>query len=192
MFDILPTSSSSKTIYFSSETQEATKKPGRYSVDCSKASTGLFLGIVVLTITIISLIVFFVFISHEDAQLRLLAVQVAAFSELTMYSLTSLAVMMAMCQIRKLDYDQHHPMELDNLLLVIAQTGVFIYAAFSIIGTFFQVLYLLWYDQSNTLSTWHQSCCFSHVSQFTNLFVYSYQKCYTPILNAALSFHLGV
>ena len=119
------------------------KRPGRYSVDCRKASTGLFSGIIVLTITIISLIVFFVFISHPDPQLRLLAVQVAAFSELTMYSLTSAAVMVGMCQMRKLEYDHTHTLELDNLLLVIAQTGVFIYAAFSIIGTFFQVVILL-------------------------------------------------
>ena len=132
------------------------KRPGRYSVDCRKASTGLFLGIIVLTITIISLIVFFVFISHPDPKLRLLAVQVtnetlvfcsmfplkvAAFSELSMYSLTSTAVMLAMCQMRRLEYDNTHTLELDNLLLVIAQTGVFIYAAFSIIGTFFQVRY---------------------------------------------------
>ena len=41
--------------------------------------------------------------------------------------------------MRRLDYDTHATLELDNLLLLIAQTGVFIYAAFSIIGTFFQV-----------------------------------------------------
>ena len=37
----------------------------RYSLDCSKASTGLFWGILVLTVTIISLILFFVFIRKE-------------------------------------------------------------------------------------------------------------------------------
>ena len=56
-----------------------------------------------------------------------------------MYSLTSAAVIVAMCQMRKLEQDSSHTLELDNLLLVIAQTGVFIYAAFSIIATFFQV-----------------------------------------------------
>ena len=56
-----------------------------------------------------------------------------------MYSLTSAAVIIAMCQMRKLEQDSSHTLELDNLLLVIAQTGVFIYAAFSIIATFFQV-----------------------------------------------------
>ena len=111
----------------------------RYSVDCSRASTGLFCGIVVLVITIISLIMFFVFITNEDPNLRQIAVQVASYSELIMYSLTSVAVIVGMCQMRKLWYDDSRALELDNLLLIIAQTGVFIYAAFSIIGTFFQV-----------------------------------------------------
>ena len=97
-------------------------------------------GIVVLVVTIISLIVFFVFINNQEVRLRELAVQVAAFSELTIYSLTSLAVIVCMMQMRRLCYDRTHRLELDNLLLVIAQSGVFIYASFSIIGTFFQVI----------------------------------------------------
>ncbi len=42
-------------------------------------------------------------------------------------------------QIRSLWYDTARKLELDNLLLVVAQTGVFIYAAFCIIGSFFQL-----------------------------------------------------
>ena len=121
------------------EPREQTKA-GSYSIDCSKSSTGLFCGIVVLVVTIISLIVFFVFITNEDLRLRKLAVQVAAFSELIIYSLTSLAVLVAMWQMRRLCYDNTARLELDNLLLLIAQSGVFIYASFSIIGTFFQVI----------------------------------------------------
>ena len=89
----------------------------------------------------------------------------AAFSELTLYSVTSVAALAAMCQVlyctvllycsvlyctvqmRRLDYDTHATLELDNLLLLIAQTGVFIYAAFSIIGTFFQVSLLVTYGR---------------------------------------------
>ena len=95
------------------EPREQTKA-GSYSIDCSKSSTGLFCGIVVLVVTIISLIVFFVFISNEDLRLRKLAVQVAAFSELIIYSLTSVAVLVAMWQMRRLCYDQSHRLELDN------------------------------------------------------------------------------
>ena len=36
-------------------------------------------------------------------------------------------------------YDTSRQLELDNLLLVVAQTGVFIYSAFCIIGAFFQL-----------------------------------------------------
>ena len=111
----------------------------RYSVDCSRASTGLFTGIVVMVVTIISLIMFFVFITNADPNLRQTAVLVASYSELIMYSLTSVAAIMGKWQMRKLWYDDSRALELDNLLLIIAQTGVFIYAAFSIIGTFFQV-----------------------------------------------------
>ena len=68
----------------------------RYSVDCSRASTGLFCGIVVMVITIISVIMFFVFITNEDPGLRQAAVQVASYSELIMYSLTSVAIVMGM------------------------------------------------------------------------------------------------
>ena len=66
-----------------------------------------------------------------------------------MYSLTSAAVIVAMCQMRKLEQDSSHTLELDNLLLVIAQTGVFIYAAFSIIATFFQVYFKAEWETEN-------------------------------------------
>merc|ERR1719309_761584 len=110
-----------------------------YSVDCSHANTGLFCGILVVVVTIISLIIFFVFISNDVPQSKLIAVQVASLSELTLYGLTTVAVLIGLCQMRRLWYDVTRKMELDMLLLVIAQTGVFIYAAFSIIGTFFQL-----------------------------------------------------
>ena len=41
--------------------------------------------------------------------------------------------------MRRLWYDTKTQMELDNLLLILSQVGVFIYAAFSIIGTFHQL-----------------------------------------------------
>jgi hypothetical protein len=49
----------------------------QYSVDCSHANTGLFCGIVVVVITIISLIIFFVFISNEERHMKQIAVQVS-------------------------------------------------------------------------------------------------------------------
>ena len=42
-------------------------------------------------------------------------------------------------QMHPLWYDSSRQLELDNLLLVVAQTGVFIYSAFCIIGAFFEM-----------------------------------------------------
>lgn len=105
-----------------------------YSVDCTHANTGLFTGIFVMVLTIISLIVFFVLISSPDPSLHNAAITVASMTELVLYCVTTVAVLIGMCQVRSLWYDTSRKLELDNLLLVVAQTGVFIYAAFCIIG----------------------------------------------------------
>ena len=96
----------------------------------------------VVVVTIISLILFFVFISEQEDRMQHSAVQVALFSELAMYGLTSLATVVGMLQMRRLWFDSTRTLELDSLLLVVAQTGVFLYSAFSIIGASFQVVFL--------------------------------------------------
>ena len=80
----------------------------RYSVDCGRASIGLFLGIVVVVVTIISLILFFVFISEQEDRMQHSAVQVALFSELAMYGLTSLATVVGMLQMRNSGAQTHN------------------------------------------------------------------------------------
>ena len=112
----------------------------RYSVDCNGSNTGLFCGVMVIIATIVSLIVFFVFITNTDQNLQNLAVQFASFSELGLYGLTSVAVMIGMCQMRRLWYDVSRRLELDIILLVTGQAGVLIYASFSAVGSFLQVL----------------------------------------------------
>ena len=112
----------------------------RYSVDCNGSNTGLFCGVMVVVVTIVSLILFFVFITNKDPNLQNLAVQVASFSELALYGLTTVAVMIGMCQMRRLWYDVSRRLELDTILLVTAQTGVLLYASFSAVGSFLQVL----------------------------------------------------
>ena len=135
------------------------KSAHHYSVDCANANTGLFSGIFVMVLVIISLIVFFVLISSPDERLKKAAIEVASLTELALYLITSIAVLIGMCQVsvknlskrrvqfelffpfqmRKLWYDNSANLCLDNLLLVVAQTGVFIYSAFCIIGAFFQL-----------------------------------------------------
>ncbi|XP_012232099.1 proton channel OtopLc isoform X2 [Linepithema humile] len=111
------------------------KSPHHYSVDCARAHKGLFVGILILVLTIISLILFFVLISRPE--LTSLAVTEVNVCELTLYGMSTLATLLGMFQMRRLRYDGGRNLELDNILLVAAQTGMFIYSTFTIIGGHF-------------------------------------------------------
>ncbi len=77
-----------------------------YSVDCTHANTGLFTGIFVMVLTIISLIVFFVLISSPDPALHQAAITVASMTELSLYCITTVAVLIGMCQVRKIPFER--------------------------------------------------------------------------------------
>ncbi|XP_048267984.1 proton channel OtopLc isoform X2 [Bombus terrestris] len=111
------------------------RSPHHYSVDCARAHKGLFVGILILVLTIISLILFFVLISRPE--LVSFAVTEVNVCELTLYGMSTLATLIGMFQMRKLRYDGTRNLELDNILLVAAQTGMFIYSTFTIIGAQF-------------------------------------------------------
>lgn len=113
------------------------KSPHHYSVDCARAHKGLFVGILLLVLTIISLILFFVLISRSEfVGLAVIEVNIC---ELTLYGLTTLATLIGMWQVRQLKYDGSRNLQLDNILLVGAQTGMFVYSTFTIIGGQFTI-----------------------------------------------------
>ncbi|XP_044255517.1 proton channel OtopLc-like isoform X3 [Tribolium madens] len=113
------------------------RSPHHYSVDCARAHKGLFVGILLLVLTIISLILFFVLISRSEfVGLAVIEVNIC---ELTLYGLTTLASIIGMWQVRQLKYDGSKNLQLDNILLIGAQTGMFIYSTFTIIGGQFTI-----------------------------------------------------
>lgn len=113
------------------------RSPHNYSVDCSRANKGLFFGIFFLVMTIISLIIFFVLVARPGYQA--MAVLEINITELVLYTTTTVAVLIGMCQMRELRYVRGRNLELDNILLIVAQTGSFIYNVFTIIGGHFTI-----------------------------------------------------
>ena len=81
------------------ENSEDFRSAHHYSVDCTHANTGLFTGIFVMVLVIISLIVFFVLITSPEAHLHAAAIMVASMTELALYCVTSIAVLIGMCQV---------------------------------------------------------------------------------------------
>ncbi|KAF4520832.1 hypothetical protein B566_EDAN007127 [Ephemera danica] len=120
-----------------SHTGSVKRSPHHYSVDCARAHKGLFVGILALVLTIISLILFFVLISRPE--LVALAVFEVNVCELALYAASTIATLLGMLQIRELRYDGSQNLELDNILLIAAQTGMFIYSTFTIIGGHFTI-----------------------------------------------------
>lgn len=115
------------------------RSPHHYSVDCAQAHRGLFLGILALVLTIISLILFFVLISRPE--FVNLAVTEVTICELTLYITSTIATIIGMLQVRHLQYDTLRSFQLDDILLVGAQTGLFLYSTFTVIsGQFMTVM----------------------------------------------------
>ncbi|XP_073996561.1 uncharacterized protein [Rhodnius prolixus] len=103
-----------------------------FTVDCANSHKGLFASILVLVVTIISLIMFLVLIKEKEYR-RAAEFQVNLW-ELMLYTLCTLSTVLAMFNIRKLKYEPNRHLELDTVLLMLAQTGLYIYFAFSLLA----------------------------------------------------------
>ncbi|XP_058063538.1 proton channel OtopLc [Anopheles bellator] len=121
----------------------ATKSAHHFSVDCSRAHRGMFGGILLTVLTIICLIMYFVL--YDEPGYEYFAIQEVTIAETLMYTVTAVAVLVAMLRMRDLKYqrkknDLHSgSVSLDCTLLVLAQTGVYVYGMFSIVGSYFSM-----------------------------------------------------
>lgn len=119
------------------------KSAYHFSIDCSKAHRGMFAGIVVIVMTIICLIMYFVL--HQHKEYDYLAIKEVTYYEIVIYSVCTTAVIVAFIRMRDLKFNQvkggvdHHAstVKLDCSLLVMAAVGVYVYGMFSIIGSVF-------------------------------------------------------
>ncbi|XP_033743526.1 proton channel OtopLc-like [Pecten maximus] len=111
---------------------ESKAKAQRINVDCSGSSRGLFIGIFVLVATVITMIIFFVLIgsmSYLDTALKL-----EHLSEVVIYVLTSIAVILAFHRMQTLRYSIEKQIDLEESLLLIGLVGEFTFGLFSIIA----------------------------------------------------------
>ncbi|XP_058063540.1 proton channel OtopLc-like [Anopheles bellator] len=110
----------------------------RLSVDCSRAQRGVLAGVVTLVLTFIALIMYFVLRREQHPELRELALLEVVLYEVALYAVTLGCVARAMVAMRDLKVvgsGRHRPLPLDCLLLLVTQTGIYVYGIFSIIGT---------------------------------------------------------
>lgn len=77
------------------------------SVDCSKAHRGMFCGILITVLTIISLIMFFV-LETKKKSYKTLAVLEVTYCEILLYLITSIAVLLGMYRMRDLKFSKQY------------------------------------------------------------------------------------
>lgn len=124
--------------------KHAHKSAHHFSIDCARAHRGMFAGILVIVLTIIALIMYFVL--HDLPDYQALAIEEVTITEILMYTVCSIALVAAVIKMRDLKYhknlNEHHAstVSLDCTLLVLAQTGVYVYAMFSIMGCYFSMV----------------------------------------------------
>lgn len=90
------------------------KNPHNLSVDCSRAHRGMFAGILITVLTIISLIMYFVL--HERPDYVHLAGLEVTITETIIYIITAFAVVVAMMRMRDLKYSRKYGGLLIDLL----------------------------------------------------------------------------
>ena len=127
-----------------SEKPNHKKSAHHFSVDCARAHRGMFTGILVIVVTIICLIMYFVL--HDEPGYELMAISEVTICEILLYSVTTLAVVAAVIKMRDLKFQSKHgtdhhasSVQLDCTLLVLAQTGVYVYGMFSIMASYFSL-----------------------------------------------------
>ena len=119
---------------------ESDKGAHQLSVDCSRAHRGMFSGILVIVLTIISIIMFYVL--SEDPKYHSMATLEVSIAEIILYILATVGIVLAFLRMRDLKFNKSYKgMPLDCTLLLLAQTGAYVYSMFSIIACYFSIKY---------------------------------------------------
>lgn len=112
--------------------EDSKAKSHRMTVDCSRSSRGLFLGIFVLVGTVITMITFFVLIRSNDYFNT--AVKLEHLSAVVIYVVTSVAVVLAFHRMQTLRVYSERELDLEESLLLLGLGGLYMYTFLSIIS----------------------------------------------------------
>ena len=110
----------------------AVKSRHQLRVDCLGSSKGLFFGLFFLTVSLLCLVLFFVFAPRPEFRRLGLFMADAAHCCLLVVSLAAMA--MGTYRARELAFHPEHTEELGNMLLRVSAIGIYAYSAFSMLA----------------------------------------------------------
>lgn len=124
-----------KLVISESEDKEENRQRHKMSVDCSGSSRGLFLGIFVFVGMVCSMIVFYV-ISKHDSDAKHTAIIVHS-TEIIILSFAMAAIIGAAVSMRNLHFIWKTKDMLEETLILVSMTGLYMFSMFSLISAFF-------------------------------------------------------
>ncbi|KAK3766348.1 hypothetical protein RRG08_044535 [Elysia crispata] len=112
---------------------EDEQRAQRMSVDCTSSSRGLFLGILLMVGTIISIIAFYMLVNQEEMQDS--AIFLTHMSGTFIYTVTLLALLLAAARMKNLSFHNQQEANLEDILILISYTGLLVFIIFSLIAS---------------------------------------------------------
>jgi hypothetical protein len=108
------------------------RRVNQYIIDCGKSTTGLFFGILVLLLTIISLITYFIYKSHNP----IAAMIISELTELILISFSFVITSLICFKLYRVDFSQKKTLEMDynETLVVVGLGGIYMYGFYSIVA----------------------------------------------------------
>ena len=117
--------------------EQKCKQSHRMSVDCSGSSRGLFVGIFLFVGMVCSMIVFYVISEHDlEAQSTAVIVQT---TEIIILTLAIGAKVVVVCRMRNLRFTMETDDLLEETLILVSMTGLYMFSVFNLIAAFFYV-----------------------------------------------------
>ncbi|GFS20326.1 otopetrin-2-like [Elysia marginata] len=101
---------------------EDEQRSQRMSVDCTSSSRGLFLGILLMVGTIISIIAFYMLVNQEEMGDS--AIILTHMSGTFIYTVTLLALLLAAGRMKSLSFHNQQEANLEDILIIISYTGL--------------------------------------------------------------------
>jgi hypothetical protein len=110
----------------------ATNHANHFIVDCGKSTTGLFIGLVVLLLTLISLITYYI---YKNINLDVARI-ICKATEICLICLSMIVVTVIFSKLKYYKFQQKFSddMNYNEVLIIIGLGGIYIYSGFSIIA----------------------------------------------------------
>lgn len=125
-----PRGSQSNVVVIPSENEH--RYANQFTVDCGKSTTGLFVGMVVLLLTLMSLISYFIYKSiNEDV-----AIIISRVTEIVLISLSMVIVAVTYIKLKISKFQQRYvdDMNYNEILIIVGLAGIYLFSGYSIIA----------------------------------------------------------